>query len=252
MILSKESQDFLENLRLYLVSSGKNESESEEIISELEDHLYEAEKSGKNVEDIVGRSPKDYMEQVAGEMTFDRKGIMKYGGIIIVLAFSYLLLGDVVRGGIELSLLEALGYPLIFISFTLLTAGLFRHLASSKKNKTKEWTLIGIVGMTPILLFLGLIYLNKVIGTPSVTFSFAANVITVIATITVFVITALWIKSLVTIMIPALLYLPEVLLGFTNYGEETQLLASTIIMFGGLFIYLLLMGRKDVNKTGAL
>jgi hypothetical protein len=40
MKLSRESRDFLENLRLYLFSSGKNEKEMEEIIEELEDHLY--------------------------------------------------------------------------------------------------------------------------------------------------------------------------------------------------------------------
>ena len=42
VVLSKESRKFLGDLRVYLISSGKNEKETNEIIGELEDHLMEA------------------------------------------------------------------------------------------------------------------------------------------------------------------------------------------------------------------
>jgi len=42
--LSKKSQEFIENLNLYLFSKGKNPDEIEDIVSELEVHLFEAEK----------------------------------------------------------------------------------------------------------------------------------------------------------------------------------------------------------------
>lgn len=42
--LSKKSQNFIENLRVYLFSSGKQSDEIEQIVNELEIHLAEAEK----------------------------------------------------------------------------------------------------------------------------------------------------------------------------------------------------------------
>ena len=43
MELSDKSRKFIDDLRLYLFSSGKNDQEIKEITEELEDHLHEAE-----------------------------------------------------------------------------------------------------------------------------------------------------------------------------------------------------------------
>lgn len=42
--LSKKSQNFIEDLRIYLFSSGKQWDEIEDVINELEIHLSEAKK----------------------------------------------------------------------------------------------------------------------------------------------------------------------------------------------------------------
>ncbi|MFD9625270.1 hypothetical protein [Peribacillus muralis] len=65
--LSNESQLFLENLRLYLFSSGKKTEEVEDIMEELAAHLFEAERNDKSVEHIIGRSPKEYMKLLSDE-----------------------------------------------------------------------------------------------------------------------------------------------------------------------------------------
>ncbi|SUK52822.1 Uncharacterised protein [Staphylococcus aureus] len=46
-MLSKQSQDFLEKLRVELLFRGKTEEEVEELLEELEDHLTMAEKITK-------------------------------------------------------------------------------------------------------------------------------------------------------------------------------------------------------------
>ncbi|GGN57295.1 HAAS domain-containing protein [Oceanobacillus indicireducens] len=51
--LSKESQIFIENLRVYLSSSRKNIDEIEEITNDLKIHLLEAERNGKPIEKVV-------------------------------------------------------------------------------------------------------------------------------------------------------------------------------------------------------
>ncbi|MMZ62361.1 hypothetical protein D1872_245670 [compost metagenome] len=88
MNLSKKSIDFLENLRVYLFSSGKNEKEIEGIIREVEDRLYEAEKNGENVDDIITKASKEYMAQLTNEMSSDFEGLLKYIPIMILGAMS--------------------------------------------------------------------------------------------------------------------------------------------------------------------
>lgn len=66
--LSQESNRFIEDLRVYLYSSGKKESEIHEIIEELEVHLFEAEANGKSIKQVVGNSPKLYMQSISKEM----------------------------------------------------------------------------------------------------------------------------------------------------------------------------------------
>ena len=55
-----------------------------EITEELEDHLYEAELSGKSIERIIGASPKEYMMSISTEMKTDYKAWAKYIPLIII------------------------------------------------------------------------------------------------------------------------------------------------------------------------
>ncbi len=71
MTLSTESTRFLEDLKVYLLASGKNEQATNEIVLELEDHLIEAEADGKSVRSITGDSPAAYIQSISHEMAFD-------------------------------------------------------------------------------------------------------------------------------------------------------------------------------------
>lgn len=249
MNISKESRDFLENLRVYLFSSGKNEKEIEEMIEELEDHLYEAEKNGKSVEDIIGKTPKEYMGQLANEMSFDFKGLLKYIPIIILGAIPYILMGDAIRGEIKYSLLDLIGYPFIFIFALFLTTVLFKYVASNKISKIKEWLLFGIIGMTPMLLINALIFLNRYYDTPIIQFGTAGNVIAIAMSILVFIGIALWSKTWVTIILPIILFLPEILLNMTNLQESTKLILNGTIIPLCVGIYLLIVFKIEKNKN---
>ncbi|MDQ0178175.1 HAAS domain-containing protein [Bacillus chungangensis] len=248
MNISKESRDFLENLRVYLFSSGKNEKETEDIIEELEDHLYEAEKNGKSVADIIGKTPKEYMGQLANEMSFDFKGLLKYIPIIILGAIAYIVMGDAIRGEMEYSLLDLIGYPFIFIFALFLTTVLFKYVASNKISKIREWLLFGIIGMTPMLLFIALIYLNRFYDTPIIQFGTAGNMIAIAMSILVFIGIALWSKTWVTIILPITLFLPEILLDMTNLQESTKLILNGTIIPLCVGIYLLIVFKIEKNK----
>ncbi|WML41620.1 hypothetical protein RCG19_08210 [Neobacillus sp. OS1-2] len=249
MKLSKESREFLENLRLYLFSKGKQEKEIEEIIGELEDHLHEAEKNGKSVEDIIGMTQKKYMGQVANEMSIDGKGLLKYILIIIIGAFSYILLGDAIRGELEYSLLALIGYPVIFLFILLLISILFKYVASHKISKMKEWFLFGMAGSIPVALFIGLLFLERYVETPTIQFGAIGNTVAIVFSIGVFIGISLWSKTWISIILPIILFLPEIFISKTNLPESTKLILTSTIILICMGSYFLTLMQKEKGKN---
>lgn len=85
MVLSKDSQEFITNLRLYLLTSGKKDSEIKETAEELLAHLEDAESRGKNLDTVTGGSPEAYMKNISNEMTTDFYGLVKLMPMFILL-----------------------------------------------------------------------------------------------------------------------------------------------------------------------
>lgn len=248
MILSIKSKIFLKDLRVYLFSSGKNPDEVDEIIEELEDHLIEAEKKGKPIEKIIGNSPKEYIEQLSGEMPFDFKTTLKYIALIILGAFSFIIIGDVLKGKLSYSLLEIIGNLCIIIFFILAVFGVFRYVSKNEISKGKERTLFIIIGLLPMVLIIGLIYLNRVIETPIIHFGYISTVIIGIVAILFMIGISIWAKSWVVIVILLFINLPDYLLAKTTLAVETQLILSMLIMFGGIGSYILITYLKNKDK----
>lgn len=108
--LSEQSKTFIENLRVYLFSSGKNSDEIEEITEELENHFSEVEKRGKPIEKIIGKSPKEYMEMISNEMVIDYRTWFKYILLIIIGVFSITIIREVLEGALSYSILKIIGH----------------------------------------------------------------------------------------------------------------------------------------------
>ena len=85
MVLSKDSQEFIANLRLYLMTSGKKDSEIKEIAEELRAHLEDAESRGKSLDTVTGGSPEAYIKNISNEMTTDFYGLVKIMPMFILL-----------------------------------------------------------------------------------------------------------------------------------------------------------------------
>lgn len=252
MNISMESRDFLENLRLYLISSGKNEKEINEVIEELEDHLCEAEKNGKNIEDIIGKSPKEYMEQVADEISFDLKGLVKYVPIVMFGAFAFILTGKAIRGTLEFSIIDLIGYPLIFLLYLFTTAAVFKYVSSRHLSKIKERVLLGITSIFPFILFLILLYVNSAIKTPTIEFGMIGNVVAIGCAFIIFIWISVWSKSWEMIILPVLLFLPEVMINLTTLTDQTKALLNATIPFALIGIYLFILWNKARMKGDAL
>lgn len=85
-MLSKQSQDFLEKLRVELLFRGKTEEEVEELLEELEDHLTMAEKNNEDTSSIINTPIKSMADQLSPEISLTT-GLYKY----ITLYFAFAL-----------------------------------------------------------------------------------------------------------------------------------------------------------------
>ena len=247
--LSKQSQSFLENLRLYLLSSGKEEEEIQAIVEELEDHLMEAEARGKTVDHIVGESPKEYMRQLSNEMTTNTSNLFKYMVMIICGALSFSVLTNAIKGHLSYSLFEIIGSVIISILFIFATGSVFKYMAANSLSRRKEYACYYLIAMLPIVLFGGLIYLDRLIETPIFHFDNTGMIIAVILTLSFLIGISLWTKTWVVLIILTLLTLPDFLFTYIDIHPDTQLILSSLITFGGLSIYLYIHYKMMLNKT---
>lgn len=246
--LSEKSRTFLENLRLYLFSSGKNSNEIEEIVEELEDHLFEAEKSGKPIEKIIGNSPKEYMEMVSKEMVVDLRAWIKYICLIVFGSFSFTIFPDLLKGTLSYSVLELIGHIVIAAIFIASIFTGFKYISTTNQSIKKQGLIIAAIVILPIVLFVGLIYLNKAVDTPIIHFGNTGSIIIGVITALFIIAMSIWAKTLILIIIVPLLTLPDYLLGLTPLKNETQLMISPWITFGGIAIYLWISYKLEKNK----
>ncbi|MEK3797113.1 DUF1129 family protein [Peribacillus sp. FSL H8-0477] len=247
--LSRNSQSFLENLRLYLISSGKEEKEVHSIVEELEDHLMEAEARGKTVDHIVGESPKEYMKQLSNEMNTNWRSLFKVMVIIVLGALSFSILTNAVKGELSYSLLEMIGTVAVSLVLIFSIGIVFKYMAAANLSKRKEYGLYYLMGMLPILLFVGLIYLNRLIETPIFAFGRYGTVITVIVTLGFLIGVSFWSKTWVVLIMLALLVLPDYVITFVELKPSTEIVLSSSITFGGIAIYLLVTYRMTKHQS---
>ncbi|TMU87226.1 DUF1129 family protein [Bacillus sp. BHET2] len=252
MNLSKKSEDFLGNLRMYLISNGKYENEVEDIVGELEDHLCEAEKRGKSVEEVTGLTPTEYMNQISKEMPFDYKSIFKNIAMILIGALSFIVLGDAISGDMDYSLIELIGYPLVMVGFLFLTSAVFKYISSRPMSKRREWALLYILGGLPICVLTGLLFLSQIIETPVLSLGGTARMLALILTIASIIGVSLWSKSWIMIVLAILVYVPEILLQHSSLGEKAKLIVTAFLLpvcMGGYFLFIFIIGKKKEKQS---
>lgn len=170
MTLSTESTRFLEDLKVYLLASGKNEQATNEIVNELEAHLIEAEADGKSVRAITGDSPADYIQSISKEMAFDLKEAFWLVLQVFLGASSFLYLQNLLNGTTTFSILLVGGFLLVSTIYLTTLALLFRQdaLRDGARPRIMRY---GIHGSIHFLLIIGLLVVNGLIDSPKITLS---------------------------------------------------------------------------------
>ena len=134
---------------------------------------------------------------------------------------------------------------LIFIG-TVLTG--FKYLSTTDQSSKKQMLIFMGIGTLPIAMFIGFIYLNKAISTPTIHFGDTGSLIIGVIAALFIIGLSIWTKSWAVIIIIALLTLPDYLLKLTTLQYETQLIISTIITFGGIAIYIWLSSKLEKSE----
>jgi uncharacterized membrane-anchored protein len=248
MTLSKESQTFLDNLRVYLFASNKKEEEVNELLEELEDHLYEAEQNGKSIEHIIGKSPKSYMKEVEAEVDKDGRFWILYMPMIILGAFAYLVMGKALGDDRSYSLLILIGNPVLFIFSILALFCLYRYVAANKVSKKAEILSYLLFSIIQISLFVGLLFANDWIQTPVLTVSPVGNTALIFMSLLVFAGLAVFSKTWFVIVLPVLFFSPQIILRYIHIDENTELILLTCIQslfMLGLAIWMFWQLKKE-------
>lgn len=248
MTLSKESQTFLDNLRIYLFASSRKEAEVIEIMEELEDHLYEAEQDGKSVEHIIGKSPKAYMKEIEVEVEKDSRFWLIFVPLIMLNGFAYLIMNKAIADDRSYSLLALIGSPAVFVITILLLFSLYRIIAANKVSKKVTLFLYLLMGTVPTAMFIGILLTDLFIETPAITISPLMNTVVIIAACLIFIAAALYWKAWISVVVPAVLYIPQIILRYTNINEESKffiLMSIFIILSLSMTIWYFIQNKKE-------
>lgn len=246
MELSKKSRNFLDDLAVYLMSSGKSEEEVQDVVAELKDHLEEAERAGKSVDDVVGQSPKAYMQHLGHEMAFDGKGFFKIIAMLVPNVFAYIIIGNFIQGEMTFSTAQLVGFPLVAVLFLLAAAQAFRNMSvrSTESKFRNTITYIVLAGM-PMMLFLGLMILDIFVETPTIVFGPTAQLVLFGLAVITLLLVSIWTKTWINLIIPLLLFGPQYALAQTKLPLEQQLIFSMLILVVGMGIFLFVWWKKN-------
>lgn len=251
MKLSKRSDEFVKNVRLYLFTSGKNEKEIVEVTGELEDHLAELESRGKSVESITAGSPAEYMESLEKEMTNDYASWFKYIPIVGLMILAYSVMGNALNGAFEMNIIQVIGVPLVAIVSLIIYWALFRNMAKKewvgKKSFFASFVAVGLV----MLLFFAVALSSSFFIDPFYVASPKMNIVIAIVCTLIFVIGAIWLKQWISIVVPVLLFAPQIAFNFTSFNEEWKILGgwiiSMVLITFTFIVQLLILRKKELS-----
>lgn len=249
MVLSRESEEFIANLRMYLMTSGKNDQEINEISEELRDHLKEAESRGKTVDTVTGGSPETYLQMISSEMKTDFFGLVKLAPMFILLLIAYFITGSAIRGDLSFSLLKLVAYPII----ALLSIGtylyFFRKMSVKNWSKKKELSIFITIQMITVLSLMAVLFMDIFFFEPFYIPSRETMWVIAALGVVTFIAGAIWSKTWVTIILPLFLFGPEFILQFLHYSETMELIISASGIYLGLaaMILILYMQNKKQN-----
>ncbi|MEW4152566.1 DUF1129 domain-containing protein [Bacillus thuringiensis] len=251
MNVSKEGEKFLIDTKVYLITKGIKEEEVDAFLEDAELHLIEGEKKEKTVRDIFGDSPKEYAEELAKEMEKDKSGSIKtILGMIIGIGGYWLLTNILFESSnheFVLTNVQLIGYPIILM---VTVAGvIFAFKMSSFKRKIKEFSIIYVAALLPILLLVLLMFMNKWYGTPVLQLTTMQSYILAGIILLVLLIGEAYILGwigILAVIIPLL-----IIFVFKELGKQNPYwgMLEPLLLYGSLYVLMRWSFKNEEEKT---
>ena len=251
MKISKEGEKFLIDTKVYLITKGIKEEDVDAFLEDAELHLIEGEKKGKTVSDIFGDSPKEYAEELVKEMEKDKSGSIKsILGMIIGIGGYWLvtnILFESPNHEFTLTNVQLIGYPIVLM--ITIVGIIFAFKMSSFKSKIKEFSIIYVAALLPILLLVLLMFMNKWYGTPVLQLTTIQSYILAGIVLLVLLIGEAyilgWIGMLVVI-IPLL-----IMFVFKELGKQNPYwgILEPLLLYGSLYVLMRWSLKNEEQKT---
>lgn len=189
------------------------------------------------------------MKSLSSEMAIDYRMWMKYILLILLAGFSIGILPDVLEGSTSYSLINFIGYIVITIIFFALIVIAFKYVSTHATSLKMQLFIFSPIVLLNIGLFVGLIYFDRAVASPSIYFGVLGSSIIGIIAILFLIGMSIWAKTWILIVVVTLQTLPDYLLSFTSIAYENQLIISQLILFVGLGIYIGFVFNKGKNKN---
>ncbi|HDR7632808.1 TPA: DUF1129 domain-containing protein [Bacillus mycoides] len=251
MQVSKEGEKFLIDTKVYLITKGIKEEDVDAFLEDAELHLIEGEKKGKTVSDIFGDSPKEYAEELANEMEQDKGGSIKTILGMIIGIGGYWLLTNILfespNHEFTLTNVQLIGYPIVLM--ITIVAIIFAFKMSSFKSKIKEFSIIYVAALLPILLLVLLMFMNKWYGTPVLQLTTMQSYILAGIVLLVLLIGEAFILGwigILAVIVPLL-----IMFVFKELGKQNPYwgILEPLLLYGSLYVLMRWSLKNEEKKT---
>ncbi|MBT2680457.1 DUF1129 family protein [Bacillus sp. ISL-35] len=253
-MVSKKAEQFLVELRLYLISKGKNDKEINEITEELEVHLIEAEAAGKDVSHIIGDSPKNYMKSIGESMKTDYRQLAALFPLMILLLAAYLSIGPAIEGTFSISQ-GTIWFAMIISTMSILIYGLFLFKVMPKFFHSK-WGYVLFTGISMTvtgLIVVFLLWYKTQEFEPTFVATPAQNNWIIVLCAVIFIGAALYTKTWFTVLIPLFISIGPIAIRFipeeaNNNSLYITITVLTFILASAVLIAIFFYQRKKEQK----
>lgn len=248
-MVSKETRHVLLELKLYLISKGKNQDEIDELMDELTTHAVEAEKDGKTGEALFGGDPRGYADELAKEMSGNHKDWVPFVSAFLIGSLFYMILSDAISQSLSYSWYALIGYPLVLVANVIMIIVMFR--ASAFQTGARAFLYFWILGIFQLTSMVTIKLLDQKLGTPLLVLTSGQRWgVILLMLLCIIVFNALMKANLIS-LIPIIFFGPQLIfewIGWTSQGVLLlQSLLSIVIIIGLALIVLRRTNKKNEN-----
>ncbi|AVM23506.1 HAAS domain-containing protein [Bacillus pumilus] len=248
-MVSKETRHVLLELKLYLISKGKNEDEIDELMDELTTHAVEAEKDGKTGEDVFGGDPRSYADELAKELSGNHKDWVPFVSAFLIGSLFYMILSDAISQSLSYSLYALIGYPLVLVANVIMIIVMFR--ASAFQAGRRVFLYFWILGIFQLTSMVTIKLLDQKLGTPLLVLTSGQRWAVILLMLLCIIVFNAILKANVFSLIPIIFFGPQLLFEWLGWTSPSvlllQSLLSIVILIGLVLIVLRRANKKNEN-----